>query len=338
MRHTRITTALFDWSPFVAMSPVARCLWVGLYCSPEAKRMLPGLFQGGIGTIAEAARLTAQDTTHALRELEDRHLIVRDKRFRLLRFAALPDRGERPSNGSVLKMWWGRWSQVPECPVRQDWVELLAWLCEPQTRDHHRVWSTTFGTVRSAEIAGGRSPQPSPDSQLAMFSATSDTVSDTVSDTTKVEGRRKEVGGGVGEEEAAVASPTLPRPSGPSVEALELAVYLAQAIQSHTPAFAPETRKLQGWATWLDRSLAKGRAAADLRGIIDFCHRNDQDTFWRPNLLSGRKLHAKFDELMVRRNTRGAAPLSAVRSNVRTGRVEPLPPEEYGAPGVVEDF
>ena len=332
MRHTRITTALFDWAPFVAMSPIARCLWVGLYCSPEAKRMLPGLFQGGLGTMAESARLNAQDTVDALRELEDRKLIVRDTDYRLTRFVSLPDRGERPSNGSVLKMWWGRFSQVPDCAVRTGWVDLLAWLCEPQTNDHRRVWASTFGTVHCNPVSGGRSPQVDFEPQLAMFSRKSDTVSDTVCDTTKVEGRREEVvGGGVGEE---VADPPVAKQ--PSVRALEIAAYLATAIQSHTPAFRPGTHKLKGWARWLDRSLAKGRSASDLRSIIDYCHRNDADTFWRPNLLSGRKLHTKFDELLVRRNSRPA--LSVVRSNVRFGRVEPLATEEYGSPGVVEDF
>lgn len=331
MAYTRITTALFDWAPYVNASPVARCLWLGLYASPEAKRMLPGLFHGGLAIMAEASRLSAQQTDDALRELEDRGAVVADRQRRLTLFCGLPDRGERPANGSVLKMFWRRWLDMPEGRLRRSWVDLLAWLCHPLTQDHQTVWSLTFDSLPlETENAGGNSPHPDTKKQTSLFPHISDTVcgtvSDTVSDTPQVEVRGNSREGGVGGE-------VTPCPT-PCADAVEVASYLASAIRSHTPSFEAGRRKLAGWATWIDKSLRRGRTPEQLRTIIDHCHRDEADTFWRANLLSGRKLHEKFDQLSIRarQGTKSAA------DSVKVGRVEPLDPDSYGAPGAVKDF
>src|SRR5574337_635427 len=64
--YTRVGAGLWSWDPFVDLPPTARCLWLALYTSHEAKRIVPGLFHGSIRSMGEAAHLPADETLHAL--------------------------------------------------------------------------------------------------------------------------------------------------------------------------------------------------------------------------------------------------------------------------------
>lgn len=212
MPFTRIGTDLFEWPPWLAMTPLARCLWLGLYASPQAHLFLPGLFRGGMAVMSESACLGVTDAQTALRELLDRRLAVHDERHRMILFTQLPDRGCRPANGKHLRSLWNRWRDLPDCDVVSAWVWLLHWLCQPFTGDHQKVWDATFGTVTDVRSSTkpvctgdyisicaedydapgvvrlstkGHDEPPFADvhpesTQTAMFPQESDTVSDTV--------------------------------------------------------------------------------------------------------------------------------------------------------------
>jgi hypothetical protein len=154
----------------------------------------------------------------SLRELVECGLVEHDNRARIIRLTTLPDRGERPNNGRTLKMFWKRWCDYPESPLKYRHVELIRWLTEPFTDDHSKMWAETFGTVDNSLIESGavdndgmqNSSKSSPDSvngQTDMFTRTSDTVSDTVCDTVSDTNRKRlpvtvsgipETGGGAG--------------------------------------------------------------------------------------------------------------------------------------------
>jgi hypothetical protein len=198
--YTRIGTDLFEWPAWAAMSPIARCVWLGLYASPEAHLMVPGFFRGGIALIAEAARVGVTDAQTALNELKERRLILTDDRRRTTLMTELPDRGQRPSNGRCVVMYHSRWLTLPRCELSDLWVHLLLWLCQPMTRDHEEAWDRTFGRstpvrsntkpispiVRLTTKVHGESFSKEPvdkGTQTSMFPQEGDTVSDTVSDT-----------------------------------------------------------------------------------------------------------------------------------------------------------
>jgi hypothetical protein len=84
--------------------------------------------------------------------------------------------------------------------------------------------------------------------------------------------------------------------------ALVLAEYLKGAIASHAPetlAARADARKLQGWAKDIDLMIrVDHRTSKQIRTAIDSAHRSE-DPFWRSNILSGKKLRAKADTLIV---------------------------------------
>lgn len=188
LRHTRISDRLWSWRPWVELEANPRLLWLGLYTTPEAKRMPAGLWHGGIGALAEAASMGAQDVISSLTALLEKELIEYDKGNRVIRLTQLPDKGERPHNGSVIRGWWTSFKTVPQCAVRDAHVPFLAWLAEPFTNDHQRAWDDTFAQVKppKGRVGTRQVVGPTSDRQSSLFpenSGSPDTVSDTVSDT-----------------------------------------------------------------------------------------------------------------------------------------------------------
>jgi hypothetical protein len=188
---TRLGSSLWDWEPWTDLAAPARILWLALYTSAEAKRHVPGLWHGGIPTMADAARMAPDDVIAALDRLLERDLVEYDPKFRVLRLCELPDPGERPSNGKVILGWWTRFGTVPACPVRDSHVKTLAWICHEGSKlsgkeftpDHVTAWERTFGTIvvpqprrrgirRLADSDTGTQVQPSlfPPSPVALGS------------------------------------------------------------------------------------------------------------------------------------------------------------------------
>jgi len=153
---TRIGSSLWDWEPWTTLpGSDARLLWLALFTSGEAKRHVPGLWQGGIPMMADAARMAPDQVLGALDNLLDRELVEYDPKFRVLRLCTLPDAGEYPSNGRVIRGWWTKFKTVPECGVRDAHVNTLRWIMthgalvsgKLVTADHQSTWDETFGRI-----------------------------------------------------------------------------------------------------------------------------------------------------------------------------------------------
>lgn len=212
---TRLGSSIWDWEPWTELAPPARILWLALYTSGEAKRHVPGLWQGGIPSMADAARMKADDVRDALDNLLVQELVEYDSKFRVLRLCELPDTGEWPNNGKVIRGWWTKFQTVPVCAVRDAHVRTLAWICEEgakRTRrprgysnDHQTAWDDTFahivvpvprrrGVRRLADSDTGTQNQPS----LFSHAAGSDPSPSAFPDASSLPGRGNEAIPGAG--------------------------------------------------------------------------------------------------------------------------------------------
>jgi hypothetical protein len=152
---TRLGSSLWDWEPWTDLAASPRILWLALYTSAEAKRHVPGLWHGAIPSMADAARMAPDEVISALDVLLERDMVEYDAKFRVLRLCELPDAGEYPNNGNVLRSWWTRFRTVPTCAVRDSHVKTIAWICDEGSRrlqkpfspNHKAAWDETFGTI-----------------------------------------------------------------------------------------------------------------------------------------------------------------------------------------------
>lgn len=152
---TRLGSALWDWEPFTQLADGAQILWLALYTSAEAKRIVPGLWHGSITTMAEAARKPVDETRSNLDKLLEADMVEFDVKLRVLRLTMLPDAGESPANPNVLRGWFRKFSTVPACAVRDAHVPVIRWLMDQWARDngkaitpgHEQAWVETFGRI-----------------------------------------------------------------------------------------------------------------------------------------------------------------------------------------------
>ncbi len=156
---TRIGANLWDWEPFTALDPEPRNLWLALYTSAQARRVIPGLWHGGIQTMAESSHRPVDETLKSLDALLDVEMVEFDQKHRVLRMTQLPDAGEFPTSPGILSSWWSKFLLVPQCPVRDAHVSLVRWILDRGAATvkknkarkpspmHEEIWSTTFGTV-----------------------------------------------------------------------------------------------------------------------------------------------------------------------------------------------
>lgn len=148
---TRLGCSLWDWDRFVVLSYPSRNLFLALYTCPNVKRSIPGLFHGGIASLAESSRMAPDEVVAALDDLVRRGLAEWDRDHHVIRLTALPDTLERPMNGRVLHSWWTRFQVVPSCGVRDAHIALVRWLLETGgavTEDHSKAWDKTFGSLQ----------------------------------------------------------------------------------------------------------------------------------------------------------------------------------------------
>lgn len=193
---TRLGCSIWEWEPWIHLDASARILWLGLYTSPEARRNPPGLWHGSIHTMSEASKLDPDTTRGALDTLLERELVEFEIKLRVLRLVTLPDCGEYPSNGHIIRSWWRDFKRVPSCTVRDAHVRTLRWIMDEGARlsgkllshHHEEAWRDTFGTV--PEVAARRrgvrrlaESDTSTDIQPSLFpSRAPETVSVTVPD------------------------------------------------------------------------------------------------------------------------------------------------------------
>lgn len=326
LRHTRISPRLWSWQPWVSLDANARVLWLALYTTPEAKRMPAGLWHGGVGALAEAATMGATDVINSLTALLDKRLIEYDKTNKVIRLTEMPDRGERPHNGSVLRSWWSSFKTVPQCAVRDAHVPFLAWLAEPFTNDHQRAWDDTFGTVKAPKgKVGTRSvTDPTSSVQPDLFSVNSgspDTVPDTVSDTVW------DPGSGIGDQGSGSEKGEGKRPPLPFTVA-DLLAALHESSGGRFRGTGPFDRRLGSPLTAVIRELdAQGLGIDDVRQVGQWLadggmsYRDDLGPLWLA------KTGNLIDAIAQARSVAPAKPRPTLRL------VPPAPAPEPAAPG-----
>jgi hypothetical protein len=156
---TRIGASIWNWERFTALDDGPRNLWLALYTTAEAKRVIPGLWHGSINSMAEAAHRPFNVTIQNLDDLLDAELVEFDQKHRVLRMTELPDAGEYPASPTILSSWWSRFLLVPACAVRDAHVAMIRWILDTgaklvkknrtgrPTPAHEEIYSSTFGTV-----------------------------------------------------------------------------------------------------------------------------------------------------------------------------------------------
>ena len=85
-------------------------------------------------------------------------------------------------------------------------------------------------------------------------------------------------------------------------EAYLLAKFLEKCITENNPKFPQNERQRQRWAKDFDLMIRRDKIDADdIAEIIDWCQ---NDNFWRSNILSGKKLREKYQQLAMKMNSR----------------------------------
>lgn len=81
-------------------------------------------------------------------------------------------------------------------------------------------------------------------------------------------------------------------------DAYQAAAYLARQIEKNYPNVTPPTEKdKQRWAADFDKcNRIDGRSWDDIADVLHFSQKN---TFWRKNILSGKKFREKYDRLLI---------------------------------------
>ena len=156
--YVRMSLAMARWAPLVACSITTRWAWAAMWASREMKSACSGLFPGSVGMVAEVASMSFGEAVAAVDELVEKQLIEHDASHRLIRYTRLPDRFDRPDNGNCLVGWWRGFVLLPPCATRDRHVSLIRWMCgEALSKDHEKVWATTFGTISSPDAKTGTS-------------------------------------------------------------------------------------------------------------------------------------------------------------------------------------
>lgn len=211
---TRIGAPLWNWEPFTRLDDGPRNLWLALYTTAEAKRIIPGLWHGSIHLMAEASHRTFEGTVKNLDALLDAEgsfgqpMVEYDDKHRVLRMTELPDAGEYPDSPTILKSWWSRFLLVPACQIRDAHVTQIRWILEQgaklvkknrtgrPTPAHEEEWAQTFGTIpvpaprrrgvrRVLDADTGNDVQPSLFGTRSLPSPTPSEASSAISPTTK---------------------------------------------------------------------------------------------------------------------------------------------------------
>ena len=81
-----------------------------------------------------------------------------------------------------------------------------------------------------------------------------------------------------------------------------LAKFLENNITENNPKFPKSESQRQRWAKDFDLMIRRDKIDADdIAEVIEWCQR---DNFWRSNILSGKKLREKYQQLKMRMESR----------------------------------
>lgn len=78
----------------------------------------------------------------------------------------------------------------------------------------------------------------------------------------------------------------------------KLACYLAKQIQKNKPDAVFDERRKQSWAADIDKLIRIDKADVnEIASVIEWCQK---DSFWKANILSGKKLREKYLQLSIK--------------------------------------
>ena len=217
-----------------------------------------------------------------------------------------------PPSPNHLTAWAKEWSRVPRCRLKQ------------QIFDEWRGFFDSYGKVYAeafAEPYEEGSQEGSPKSGSRKQEAGTELHGSSGARRPSRSGR--EAIGRAVDAGAKRRAPEVPQ------EALDVAAYLLAAIRSHNPGHAATDAQVRTWAADIDRAMRIDKRSVDgLHAVIDAAHRNEDDTFWRKNLLSGRKVRKQFDQISIG--------LKASPKSVKVGSVEAKDIDQYPEVGTEE--
>lgn len=152
---TSFAAKTWRWRRWRGLDATTRLLWLGLYTSLHAKRMVPGLWHGSIALMVEETGLSPEQTIRSLDRLLEVDLVEYDRETDVVRMTELPDTGEWPSNERWIQGWWNRFCLIPQCPIRDVHVTTLRWVLDEGAKDRGKLvsknvndaWLETFGRI-----------------------------------------------------------------------------------------------------------------------------------------------------------------------------------------------
>lgn len=149
-KFTPLGHGIWFWKPWRTLESLeSQKLWLALYTSAEAKRSVPGLWPGSLGTMSDITEMSSNTCWNALDHLCARNMAVFDQENRLVRLPQLPDALDRAHNDKAIWGWWSRYRALPEVPLRDAHVPTLWWMIQSGkcTDKMVEAWKQTFGTI-----------------------------------------------------------------------------------------------------------------------------------------------------------------------------------------------
>lgn len=288
-RYSLVTRGMWSDAKFLGLSgpePNAQTLWIYLLTG-EVQGPIPGLFRAGLGTLADGLGWEAGKTRRALQELEDAGLLERSQRPPLVWLPKAVTHNP-PASPNVVKSWGSAFRELPETDLREKAIRGIRERLQGEA--FLRAFDATFPDL--GKPSGKPLPKPSP-KPLPKTSPNQEPRTRTKKKKKKEEGNTSPARG--------------------------LAVLLRESIRSHSPRVAGKrdgAEGVVGWEVDLEKLLRiDGASEGEVRAVIRWAHIQDPSGFWRPNLLSGRKVREHFDRLIIQARQGGAA--------ISSGAVDP---------------
>ena len=118
-----LPSSLWEWPQVCEMSAMGKLVYLFLVTGTMSRKTPPGIACAGIATIAEAGSADREQVVEALGELEDLGVIVRDQATHVIWLPGWMEAAEPPANPNVLIHRLRSADQIPECALRDRWVQ-----------------------------------------------------------------------------------------------------------------------------------------------------------------------------------------------------------------------
>ena len=296
-RWSAVTRTLWTDARFLGLSapePNAQTLWLYLLTGPH-QGPIPGLLRVGQGALADDLGWGHPEVGACLAELSGAGLVVFCPRPAMI---WLPNalRHNPPQSPNVVRSWAAHAQELPECELRDDaLLTMRDQLAGPFLDAFDEVVLKAINRKASRKALAKPSRKASPKSS-AKASPRALPNQDQDQDQEELPG-------------------TYPEP------ARSLALQLRDAVGTHSPDYVAsrvKPRNLDAWTADIDRLLRLDKAnPEEVKAVIQWVHLEDHDNFWRPNILSGKKLRAQWPRLRLQAEQKGILQRSAQKTSAK---------------------